>query len=131
MLRPAQQCRLTLLTDTFAICRLAADVPIPGWALDGDFSSITRTTDELSIVCSGLNIPEEIQADRGWRCLKVDGPLDLSLTGILVALAAPLAEAGVTIFAISTYDTDYLLVRESQIDRATMVLSQAGHTIYQ
>jgi hypothetical protein len=111
---------------TFGICRLDKDAPIPEWAHIG-FSSITRTPDELSIVCKEEIVPERVICERGWHCLQVMGPLDFALTGILASLAAPLAEAGISIFAISTYDTDYFLVKE--LNRAIAVLSDAGHNV--
>jgi hypothetical protein len=120
---------LSLLPDPFAVCRLDAHAPIPGWAAARDFFSITRTCDELSIVCPQSDVPGEIKCERGWRCLKVEGQLDFALTGILASLAAPLADAGIGIFAISTFDTDYLLVKEKDLERAIAVLSQAGHTV--
>lgn len=117
---------LTLLPDTFAVCRLAPTAPIPAWADAGHFTAITRTPDELSIVCRQDHVPDDITAERDWRCLKVAGPLDFALTGILAALAAPLAHAGISIFALSTYATDYLLVKETSIAQAVTVLRDAG-----
>jgi hypothetical protein len=119
---------LSLLPETFAVCRLAPDVPLPDWAA-GEFVSITRTSDELSIVCAERNVPPSVRCERGWRCLKVAGPLDLSLIGILASLAVPLAEARIPLFAISTYDTDYVLVKEADLERAVETLLQAGHTM--
>ena len=107
-----------------AVCRLDPQVAVPDWALSGDFFSITRTTDELSIVCSEAGVPEGVLCERGWAGLKVEGPLDLSLTGVLASLAQPLAEAGISIFAVSTYDTDYLLVKVGDLERAVAVLTQ-------
>jgi len=118
---------LSLLSDTFAICRLEPDADIPSWALAGDFYSITRTVEELSLVCLQEVVPEGTRAEKGYRCLKVGGPLDFSLTGILSSLTIPLAQAGISVLAISTFDTDYLLVKEAQVDRAVQKLSQAGH----
>ena len=115
---------LIVLSDVFAICRLDASASIPDWA--DNFFSITRTRDELSIVCPPRNVPAGIQCERDWRGLKVAGPLDFALTGILAALAMPLAQAGISIFAISTFDTDYVLVKDTQLERAVAVLSQAG-----
>lgn len=124
---------LTLLPGTFAICRLAADAPIPAWATSGTsagFTSITRTADELSVVCAQACVPADVTAERDWRCLKVEGPFDLNGTvGVLAALTAPLAEAGIGIFTVSTYDTDYLLVSETSLGRAVATLAAAGHTI--
>jgi hypothetical protein len=93
------------------------------------FFSITGTPDELSLVCPAASVPTDIQADRGWRCFKLHGPFEFSLTGILNSITIPLAEAGVGIFAISTYDTDYVLVKEHDVQRAITVLTEAGHTI--
>ena len=112
-----------------AVCRLDPQAAVPDWALSGDFSSITRTTDELSIVCSEAGVPEGVLCERGWAGLKVEGPLDFSLTGVLASLAQPLAEAGLSIFAVSTYDTDYLLVKAGDLDRAVVVLAEAEHTV--
>ena len=120
---------LSLLPETFAICRLAANAEIPDWALRGEFVSITRTRDELSIVCAQSNVPDETQCERDWRALKVEGVMDLSLVGVLASLATPLANAGVAIFAISTFDTDYLLVKSAQLEDAIAALRDAGHRV--
>ena len=120
---------LSLLADTFAICRLEPEADIPSWALGGDFFSITRTVEELSLVCLQDVVPEGTRAEKGYRCLKVGGPLDFSLTGILSSLTIPLAQAGISILAMSTFDTDYLLVKEAQVDRAIQELSRAGHQV--
>ncbi len=119
---------LLVLPENFAVCRLPADVPLPNWAR-GEFVSITRTHDELSIVCAQENLPDTIQCERDWRALRVVGQLDFGLTGILASLAAPLAEAGISIFAISTFDTDYILVKQISLDHAMQVLMRAGHHI--
>ena len=121
--------RLSVLPGTLAICRLGPDDPLPDWAQDGDFLSITRTSDELSIVCSEAAVPDSVKSDRGWRCLKVEGPLDFSLTGVLASLLAPLADAGISIFAVSTFDTDYLLVKAGNLAHTAEVLIQAGHRV--
>ena len=110
-----------------AICWLRPDAAVPAWALSGTLTSITRTAEELSVVCPQDNVPADVQAERGWRCLRVCGPLDLALVGVLASLATPLAQAGISLFAISTYDTDHLLVRGEDLDRAMQVLREAGH----
>ena len=120
---------LSVLPETLAICRLSVDVAVPEWAMIGEFVSITHTGDELSIVCGEEHVPSDVKADRGWRALKVEGPLDLALTGVLASLANPLAEAQINIFAISTFDTDYLLVKEYNVARACEVLRQAGYGV--
>ena len=119
---------LSVLSDTFAICRLDARAPIPDWAR-GDFLSVTRTHDELSIVCAQSNVPDGIGCEHDWRALRVEGKLDFALTGVLVALAAPLADAGISIFAISTFDTDYILVEARDLEKAKCVLQEAGNRI--
>ena len=122
---------LTLLLHTFAICRLETNSEIPAWALAGEFFSITRTADELSIVCRQGNVPEGIRCEEGYRCFKVEGPLDFALTGILDSLTTPLAQAGVSLFAVSTFDTDYLLVKEDTLESAVGALKSAGHQVIQ
>ncbi len=117
--------KLLIWSDQFAICRLAAHATIPTWATNSPFWSITRTADELSLVCRESDVPDQITAERGWRCLQVAGPLDFALTGILARLSVPLAQARISIFAISTYDTDYLLVRATDLEHAVAVLRQA------
>ena len=118
---------LSLLEGTFAVCRLPPSAAFPHWAVKEKFFSITKTLDELSLVCPQENIPETLDCERNWRCLKVEGPLDFSLTGILSSLTLPLAQAGISIFAISTYDTDYLLVKEDRLEQTVAILSGQGY----
>jgi uncharacterized protein len=122
--------RLTLLPGELAIARLAPDTPLPAWTVrDGAFVSVTRTPDELSVVCAAEWVPEAVTASRGWRLLRVEGPLPLDLVGVLVGLAAPLAAAGVSIYPIATYDTDWLLVPGAALDTAVRALEGAGHVV--
>jgi hypothetical protein len=121
--------RLELLKGTFAVASLAADESLPAWAAGRELLSITRTRAELSIVCQEHLVPAGIVSKRGWRCLQVAGPLDLSLVGVLVSLAEPLARAGIPIFVISTFDTDYLLIHAGDLGRATEALTRAGHQV--
>jgi uncharacterized protein len=118
---------LAILPEPLAISRLSASSPAPAWAGTGPLQSMTRTEDELSVVCREDSVPSEIAAERGWRAIKVVGPLDFSETGVLASLAAPLAEAEVSIFALSTHDTDYVLVKADALDRAVTALTAAGH----
>jgi hypothetical protein len=120
---------LTILPDSLAICRLSPEEDVPEWALIGEFVSITHTGDELSIVCAEQSVPPDVKADREWRALKVEGPLDLALTGVLASLANPLAEAQINLFAVSTFDTDYLLIKGYNLAHACEVLRQAGHSV--
>lgn len=120
---------LLLLREELAVCRLEGSSPIPEWAVGHPFFSITRTADEVSIVCPVEAVPPHVQAERGWRCFKVRGPLDFAQVGVLLSLAEPLARGRVSIFALSTYDTDYLLVRTKDLDRAVEALRASGHTV--
>jgi uncharacterized protein len=120
---------LSLLPERFAISRLAADAPLPEWATQGPFFSVTRTGDELSVVSEISRVPPGVHSQPGWRVLKVHGPFVLSEVGVLASLAAPLAEAQVSLFAVSTFDTDYLLVNASQLSAAIAALEGAGHKV--
>jgi len=121
--------RLEVLRGEFAIVRLEATAGVPAWVEPSEFLSITRTSEELSIVCESSRVPLEIAAERGWRCMKVGGPLEFSLTGVLASLADPLARAGIPIFAISTFDTDYLLVKTATLEAAVAALESVGHVV--
>jgi hypothetical protein len=129
MSESSRRFNLTVLPDSFALVRLAADAPVPSWATQGEFFAITRTRDELSIVCLATQVPSGVLAETGWRALKVKGPFALSEIGVLATLATALANADVSLFAISTFDTDYLLVSEKQLDAAIAALRGAGHRI--
>ena len=118
---------LSLLPETFAVCRLDPGAPLPAWATGGGFTSATRTSDELSILCPVERVPPGVRTEAGWRCLKVEGPFDFSVTGVLASLAAPLAGAGISIFVVCTYDTDYLFVKERDLDGALATLAGEGH----
>ncbi len=116
--------RLLVLPQTFAICRMEKDMPIPEWALRGSqFSSITASSEEISIVCDESVVPDDVKAVKGWRAFRVEGQLDLSMTGVVASLTGPLAAAGISVFTLSTYDTDYLLVKTESYDEAVRVLS--------
>ena len=121
---------LTLLPERFAISRLAADAPVPDWATHGSFFSVTRAGDELSVVTEISQVPVGVQSQPGWRVFKVHGPFVLSEVGVLSALATPLADAKISLFAVSTFDTDYLLVAAETLSAAIAALGRAGHTIH-
>jgi|GEM_PF-820513 len=120
---------LTLLPEMFGIYRLRPSENIPAWAFESAFFSITRTSRELSIVCPDRRIPSGVAGSRRWRALSVKGTLDFTEIGVIASLAVPLKEARVPIFVISTFDTDYLLVRERHLKTAVDVLSHEGHRI--
>ncbi|MBW4720156.1 ACT domain-containing protein [Saccharothrix obliqua] len=114
----------------YAIARLAADAPVPAGLLDAaGLVSVTRTPDELSVVCPAGVVPDTTTAQRGWRLLTVRGPLEFTLTGIMAALSGELAAAGVSLFALSTYDTDHLLVKDADLERAVRALRANGHEV--
>lgn len=120
------QLRIAVLEHRLAVCRLAPDAAVPPW-VQGAFTSVTRTDEELSVVCGDAAVPEGVQAERGWRVLKVQGPIPFEVTGVAAALVAPLAEARISVFLLATYDTDYLLLKEESFARALEVLRAAGH----
>jgi hypothetical protein len=117
------------LPGIYAILRLPPDAPVPDWTTKGAFTSITRTADELSIVCPAENIPKEITPGTRWICLKLEGPFPFSQTGVLLSFIEPLSNNGVPIFAISTYDTDYVLVQEEFVSLTQQALREAGHKL--
>lgn len=120
---------LDALPGHFSICRLDPGSPVPAWAEGGPLVSITRTAAELSIVCSLAAVPPGAQSEGPWRALALRGPIPFSVTGVLASLTAPLAAARISLFAISTYDTDYLLVGEADFDGAVAALRSAGHQV--
>lgn len=121
---------LRLLDSRFAIIRLPSGAGLPWWAASSEeFLSVTCTADETSIVCDARQVPAGVRAEREFRALRVDGTLPFEATGVLASLAVPLADGGVSIFAISTFDTDYLLVRETSLDSALRLLRGAGHSV--
>jgi uncharacterized protein len=129
-----------VLNERLAVCRAAADAPIPAWAQAAEFFCVVRTTDELSIVCPQNACPQNriapivfeqtrtgLKVEAGWMALKLEGPFPFSMTGVLASFVQPLAEAQIPIFAISTFDTDYVLVKEEDLQRALTALHAVGH----
>lgn len=119
---------LQLLAGSYAVSRLSPGEPIPEWAR-GELLALIRTPAELTVVSRAESVPEQIRSEPGWRVLRIAGQLDFSLVGILAALAGVLAQAGIAIFALSTFDTDYLLVQELELGRAVHALESAGHRV--
>ncbi|MEM7033436.1 MAG: ACT domain-containing protein [Chloroflexota bacterium] len=124
-----QKLTLSVLPENLTICKLDSRHNIPDWAMNSNFYAITRTTDELSIVCDQAYVPADIQHESGWRAFKVEGPLDFALTGILANLATLLADVSVALFAISTFDTDYVLVKAEKISIAIAAFESGGHIV--
>jgi uncharacterized protein len=123
------QLKFLRLKGPYAIVRLAGDAALPEWATRGDFTSITRTADELSIVCPVENLPAEIHPSERWQCFKLEGPFAFSQTGILLSFIAPLSRAGIPIFAISTFATDCVLIPHEFADLALDAVQRAGHEL--
>ncbi|WP_221030824.1 ACT domain-containing protein [Actomonas aquatica] len=124
---PTDSLRYRVLPGDFAVCRLDPSEPEPDWARAPGYSNITRTQDELSIVCAAENVPAGIRMERGWRVLKVVGPFAFDAVGILVRFVSPLAKAGIPILSMATFDTDYVLVRQDALAKAEQALALAGH----
>ena len=120
---------LLVLTQGVAICRLPPEEEIPSWVRNKGLTAFVRTADEFTIVCDERYVPGHIKMEKGWRILMVQGPLEFSQVGVLAAIAMPLAQAGVSIFVLSTFDTDYILVKEPSLLLALDALRKAGHTI--
>ena len=119
----------TLLKNTFAIVRMAPSENKPRWATGGPLISITRTESELSIVCREAVVPAGTHADRGWQCLRVEGPMPLNMVGVAAEFSSILAKAGISVFIVSTFDTDYVLIKGDKVESATKALKSAGHTV--
>ena len=123
------QLKFRWLQYRYAIVRLGPETSIPEWAKQGEFTSITRTAEELSIVCPTANVPAHIHSPHRWICLKLEGPFPFSVTGVLLSFIRPLSENEVPIFVVSTYDTDYVLIQEEFSEKALALLQQAGHEL--
>jgi uncharacterized protein len=119
----------SVLDEKFCVAKLPADAALTLPAQGGSLFAVARTPEELSIVCEEAQAPSGAEIERNWRALKVQGPLEFSLKGVLVSLLQPLAEAEISVFAVSTYNTDYLLVPQYHLANALKALELAGHRI--
>lgn len=124
-----RQLQLLLLDEMYGICVFPGTNPIPEWAAMTSLFSVTRTEKELTIVCPQSIIPPDSEQDLNWLCFRIDGSFDLNQIGVISSLAVPLAQAGISIFVVSSYDTDYILVKEEKVEKAIAVLSDNGHLI--
>lgn len=120
---------LQLAAGEYALCRLPPQEPVPAWAGSSSFCSVTRTPEELSILCRAEGVPPRIRSDRGWRLIQLVGPFDLGAVGILASVVGPLARAGISCVATGTFDTDYLLVKTDRLEAARRVLAASGHAL--
>ena len=130
-MKPGQS--FSVIPGWYAICRLSAKAPLPSWAGKA-FTSITRTADELSIVCDEQRLPPnldglDLRIERGWALVKILGPFPLDVVGVLASVAKPLADAKISLFALSTFDTDYILVKRTHVNEAIAALTLAGHRL--
>ena len=121
--------RITIIHQRLGICRMDPKAELPDWAAGEPFFSITRTADELSIICPERNIPPGVVRDYGWRAMKLEGPFEFTMIGVLAGIAVPLAHADISILAVATYDTDYVLVKQNRLEQAVDVLSGQGYQV--
>jgi hypothetical protein len=127
----SHQLTIVIYNKMYAICRLEPSAPVPAWAGGGRFLSITRTVNELSIICEEVMVPDDVHGERNRRLMRLEGTMPFTLPGVLASVTAPLADAGISVSAISTYDTDYLLIADGDLQQATQALESTGHTIQQ
>lgn len=120
---------LRLLPDSFAICKLEPDAVLPAWMPRRGLTASIRTADELCIYCTDGAVPKDVRAERGWRALQLAGPFDFSEFGVIASVAGPLAEAGISISVLATYDTDYIFVRAEALENAAEILQAGGHRV--
>ena len=121
--------KYSFVPGQFAVCRLPVERPIPEWVFRGAFHSVTRTSDELSIVCPAENIPAGVEVDAPWTCFKLAGPFPLQAVGILASFIDPLADHGIAALTIATFETDYVFIREEFVGYAIEVLREAGYEL--
>jgi len=126
---PHVKLTLSLLDHQYALCRLDPYAGIPTWAARGDFWAVVRNAEEVSVLCPQENIPENVEAEPGWRTLELVGPLSFSQAGILDSVVEPLSHADISILVVSAYDTSYVLLKEEVLDQAADVLRSVGHTV--
>ena len=112
-----------------AVVRLDPASVVPSWASSGPLWAVVRTPEEVSVVCDQTQVPPDVRCERDWVALKIEGPLALSLTGVLSSLLTPLASRGIVVFVLSTFDTDYILVKQPQVSLAKAVLREEGHLV--
>ena len=123
-----KQFTLEVVSGRYAVCQLDAVAEVPGW-VSGAVTSVTRTPAELSLICSEECVPRDVRRESGWRCLRVVGPLEFSMVGVIASLTGVLADAGVSVFVVSTFDTDCLLVKQAHLEMAVKSLTSAGHSV--
>jgi len=128
--RVDKRLELFVLPGQMAVCRLDPEEPFPLWARSSVLSSITRTQTETTVVCPEEDLPAGVTCNKSWRCLRIGGVLDFSETGILSSLTGALAGEGIPMYALSTYSTDLILIKEEDLSRAVLVLARCGHRVF-
>jgi hypothetical protein len=121
---------MSVLKDDYIICRLDAFEGIPEWIKDSPFYSITQTSEELSVVCEKNTAQQKLTCEEDWKCMRIHGPLGFSETGIISTLTSMLAQNDISVFVISTYETDYILLKKMNLAKAAKILTDAGHEVY-
>lgn len=117
------------LKELYAVCRLDSEAKIPHWAVKSGFNSITRTNDELSILCVQDNVPSDVKCERDWKILKIDSKLDFSMIGVISQISTLLAQNDISIFVVSTFDTDYICIKEENFNKTVKILKKAGNVV--
>lgn len=126
---PLPKQTLLEVAGRFAVCWLPHGSAVPAWMTASSIYSIVQTLDELSVICREEVVPDSVHCERGWRCVRVAGAMPFNLTGVLASITLPLAQAGISVFAFSTFDTDYLLVKSESWQAAQAAWQQAGHSL--
>jgi uncharacterized protein len=116
-----------ILPERLVVCQLPASTRVPAWALKGGFFCVAGTEDEVSMVCEERQVADGVRAEKGWVGLKLEGPFPFAMTGVLTSFLQPLAEAGIPVFAVSTFNTDYVLIKREHLEQAVNALTEAGH----
>ncbi|GGY07957.1 ACT domain-containing protein [Massilia dura] len=129
MQKEIHQIELEQAEGEYAVCRLAPNAAIPAWADGTGFVTISRSAHELSIVCLAERVPEDMQKEGGWTCLRFVGPFAFGATGIVLSVVRPLSEGGLGVFVVSTFDGDHLLLKRGDMPKAVALLGQAGHVL--
>lgn len=120
---------LTLLEDSYSICKFPPQSQIPAWALQSDVFFLSKTADELSVICSSAYVPVEISCNVGWCCFRVDGDLEFEQVGVVASVSSPVADAGISLFLVSTHDRDYVLVHERTLEHVIRIYRQSGFVV--
>jgi hypothetical protein len=121
--------KLKVLSSNYGVCRFDPHTEVPSWAMQGDFFTVSKSQEELSIVCQASLIPADIKAEKEWRIFKIEGPFSFTQIGILNAVTSVLSENGISLFAVSTFDTDYIMVKCADLDRSIQALRKAEHQV--